>query len=899
LTPPPSALVAALADRYRIERELGAGGMATVYLAHDVRHDRKVALKVLRPELSAILGAERFLAEIKTTANLQHPHILSLFDSGEADGTVFYVMPYVEGESLRDRIKRDHQLPIDEAVRIAREVADALEYAHQHGIVHRDIKPENILLHGGHAMVADFGIALAASRVDGGTRMTETGMSLGTPHYMSPEQAMGEREITPRADIYALGCVLYEMLTAEPPFVGATAQAIFARVLTDEPRSLTLQRKTIPPNVEAAVRKALQKLPADRFATAAQFAEALVKADFTGPATRVGAVAAAAPRTIRQRVLRAAPWALVVLTAGLALYGWLRSAPAAVSRQRITLWTHAIIPGGMGAELAISPDGASIVFVDTAGGTPQLWTKEHDQLEPRVLTGTAGAHAPVFSPNGEWIAFASDGKLKKVPRLGGSAITIADSMNMLLPAIAWLDDGVVAFNNDAYSLLIVNQDGGPTRTVIRVDSLARGAVSVTPLPGGRGVLVGECVPGCAGVELVALDLKSGGLHVLGNEIIKGWVTPHGDLVFVRRDGGVFAAPFDMKKMAFGAAPVPVLDGVRTTPGRADFAMSANGMLIYVAGAAEATALLTEAVWVGRDGKVTPVDAGWSFVRSPNLGMALSPDGHRLALSIMTAGKSDVWIKQLDNGPLTRLTFAGDNERSRWTADGRTVMYTSNAGGAANEDIHARRADGTGPEQTLLDLPRPVFEFERTPDTTRWIVRLGAPPSRDIFLWQRGAKNDVTPLIADAKASESEPSLSPDGRWLAYVSNESGRPEVYVRPFPNVESGRWQVSRNGGSAPLWAHNGRELFFRGASANLIAVTVRPGPSFVSAEEHTMFSTSAFQASSVSSRLYDITPDDRRFLFVRTVGGPAAATAAGPPNLVRVDNWFIELRASRRRP
>src|SRR5512134_2614664 len=242
MTDATARLTAALSDRYRIERELGAGGMATVYLAHDVRHDRRVALKVLRPELSAILGSQRFLAEIKTTANLQHPHILSLFDSGEADGLVFYVMPYVEGESLRDRLRREHQLPVDDAVRIAREVADALQYAHGHGIVHRDIKPENILLHGGHAMVADFGIALAASRSDGGTRMTETGMSLGTPHYMSPEQAMGEREITPKADIYALGCVLYEMLAGEPPFTGPTAQAIVARVMTDLPRSIVAQR---------------------------------------------------------------------------------------------------------------------------------------------------------------------------------------------------------------------------------------------------------------------------------------------------------------------------------------------------------------------------------------------------------------------------------------------------------------------------------------------------------------------------------------------------------------------------------------------------------------------------------------------------------------------------------
>src|SRR5687767_11365065 len=249
--------------------------MALVYLARDLRHDRPVALKLLRPELSAILGGERFLTEIRTTANLQHPHILPLHDSGEVDGLVYYVMPFVEGESLRDRLNREKQLPVEDAVRIAREVANALDYAHRRGVVHRDIKPENILLHDGQALVADFGIALAVSRSDGGTRMTETGMSLGTPHYMAPEQAMGEREISPRADVYALGCVLYECLAGEPPFTGPTAQAIIARVMTEQPRGLQLQRRTIPAHVEAAVGTALEKLPADRFASAAAFSEAL------------------------------------------------------------------------------------------------------------------------------------------------------------------------------------------------------------------------------------------------------------------------------------------------------------------------------------------------------------------------------------------------------------------------------------------------------------------------------------------------------------------------------------------------------------------------------------------------------------------------------------------------
>ncbi|HET6857206.1 MAG TPA: serine/threonine-protein kinase, partial [Streptomyces sp.] len=244
-----SRLQGALADRYRIDHEIGAGGMATVYVAHDLRHDRKVALKLMRPELSAVIGAERFLAEIKLTANLQHPHILPLFDSGEADGCLFYVMPYVEGESLRQRLTREKQLPVTDAVRMATEVASALDYAHRRGVVHRDIKPENILLHDGRALVADFGIALAASKASG-SRMTETGMSLGTPHYMSPEQAMGEREITARSDVYALGAMLYEMLTGDPPFTGSTAQAIVARVVTEQPRPLLAQRHTIPQHIE-------------------------------------------------------------------------------------------------------------------------------------------------------------------------------------------------------------------------------------------------------------------------------------------------------------------------------------------------------------------------------------------------------------------------------------------------------------------------------------------------------------------------------------------------------------------------------------------------------------------------------------------------------------------------
>ena len=361
-------LSAALGRSYTIERELGAGGMATVYLARDLKHDRLVAIKVLKPELAAVIGGERFLSEIKTTANLQHPHILALFDSGAVNGTVFYAMPFIDGESLRDKLDREKQLPIDDALRIAREVADALQYAHERGVIHRDIKPENILLQGGHALVADFGIALAASTT-GGTRMTETGMSLGTPTYMSPEQAMGERTLDARTDIYALGCVLYEMLVGDPPFTGSTAQAIVARVLTGTPESLTAQRATIPAHVEAAVTTALQKLPADRFASAKAFVDALSNSAFTTAGTAHHLTRGTQSLTSRRTVAALAAVALLSAVAAVAgTVGWMRTrrAPEPVeARFAIELPDGVVFgsPSSSKRRMGISPDGSQVAFI--------------------------------------------------------------------------------------------------------------------------------------------------------------------------------------------------------------------------------------------------------------------------------------------------------------------------------------------------------------------------------------------------------------------------------------------------------------------------------------------------------------------------------------------------------
>jgi serine/threonine-protein kinase len=442
------ALTIALADRYRIERELGHGGMATVYLAYDLRHDRKVAIKVLRPELAALIGAERFLAEIKTTANLQHPHILPLHDSGEAGSALFYVMPYVAGETLRDRLNREKQLPIPDAVRIATEVASALDYAHRHGVIHRDIKPENILLHDGTALVADFGIALAASKASG-NRMTETGMSLGTPHYMSPEQAMGEREVTARSDVYALGAVTYEMLTGDPPFTGSTAQAIVARVLTESPRPLSAQRHTIPAAVENAVLIALEKLPADRFASAAEFAAAFRgegTREHPSQATRVTPTLAPVPRS--SRILRIALFTagiIAVLTAGYFLgHTKVRSTPL---RASLTAPLGCVYEGVGNSNLVqLSPDGRMVAFVARCGEDQALWVRNLTTGETQQLPGTIDAVYPFWAPDSRSLGFFAPTKLKRID-LGSGAV------RDLAPVIAgrggsWSPDNVILYTPD-------------------------------------------------------------------------------------------------------------------------------------------------------------------------------------------------------------------------------------------------------------------------------------------------------------------------------------------------------------------------------------------------------------------------------------------------------------------
>jgi len=881
---PIARLTEALADRYRLERELGQGGMATVYLAEDLKHERKVAIKVLHPELSAVIGGERFLAEIKVTANLQHPHILGLIDSGEADKLLYYVMPYVSGESLRGRLSREKQLPIEDALRLVKEVASALDYAHRQGVVHRDIKPENILLQDGSALVADFGIALAVQQA-GGSRMTQTGMSLGTPHYMSPEQAMGEREIGPRSDVYALGAMAYEMLAGEPPFTGPNSQAIMAKVLTEQPQQLRLKRPTVAPATEAAILIALQKLPADRFASAASFADALTNMSATLPMTTVlpymRPVAAG-----RWRWAALAAGAVALVSAGTALWAVRRTPDAPVTRVSVAFPKAERLRTVPTRRFAIAPDGSRIVYVgpDTLG--TRLWVRELDELAARPLAGTEGALAPFFSPDGNSVGFFTGipGDLRVVPVSGGPAMTIVrESANPW--GGDWSADGTIYFVNGESRVAKVPAKGGASEAISGLDS-ARGVTEhdwPQVLPGGRTLLVQIWHSSIGDTEIGVLDLATGRATPLIKDAVYGRYLSTGHILFTTLGGALLVVPFDSKQSALTGPATAIVEGVQVDnmSGAGQFAVADNGTMLYMPGGGAGSQLPS---WVDRTGHATPVDSVW---RGNFTDIALSPDGTRLAVSSPGADGEQIWVKQLPAGPLSRLTFGGPtNTRPVWTPDGRRIAFISSRGGKRNAWI--QRADGSAEADSLLAHPTQVDEVAFTPDGRRAVVRYGSGGdngNRNLFLLVPGDTAAPTPLVA-GRFEEFGADVSPDGRWFAYASNESGRNEVYVRRLDDPGAGKTQVSIDGAVEPRWAHNGHELFFRSSRGEMLSADVTLGEAFSARPPRVLFST-ANMVWDFNHRAYDVTADDQRFVMI-------VNTMNDIGELVLVTNWFTELRA-----
>ena len=860
-------LQVALDDRYRVERELGAGGMATVYLARDLRHDRDVAIKVLDPDLGATLGAERFLAEIRTTARLQHPHILPLLDSGNADGLLYYVMPLVSGETLRARLTRERQLPVDDAVRIAHEVADALSHAHAAGVVHRDIKPENILLQDGHARVADFGIALAVQHA-GGVRLTQTGLSLGTPQYMAPEQAMGETTIDARADIYSLGVVLYEALAGEPPFTGPSAQAIVARVITETPRPLSAGRRSVPPVVEAAVARALEKLPADRFSTAADFAAAL---DGRGDSQTLRRMAAASPRS-RPALgpVATALAALAIFAVGAAAAWLLKPAqtPALpVARATISLARGQLLSVGF-SSFDISPDGTLLAYVGVASGRANLFLRPLADTASTLMPGTEGATEPFFSPDGKWIGFFVSGKLVKMPRGGGVPITIA-SVPTAPVGVSWGNDGTILFSVDG-SLFSVSSDGRSPPRVVKA-LVAGKTIQHVRFPSFLPEEHDALVTTDSGIGV--LRVATGELRIL----IKGGQArylPTGHLMYDDGEGRIRLVGFDARSGNVNGTPRPAFEAFRASGGGASFfAVSSTGTLVYMAGGFQRSL-----VWVDRNGRETPLPVEPRGYRFPKV----SPDGRLIAVTV-DPRPSSIWILDPARGSADPITPSGKSSLAAvWSPDGKRIAYLTTL------CICVVPVEGKAEPSPILSKPAPsalnVEGWLRDGRLLGIRAERSYQDPRDIIIYAPG--DSAAKALIATPADDRDPAVSPDERWLAYASNVTGTLEIYVRPFlgtgPSV-----RVSTGGGQEPRWSHSGTELFFRNAGA-MMAVRVATSPSFhLVGRPETLFEAGH---DFTQDRNWDVGPDDR-FLMVR--GDPASGTS-----LRVVFNWFEEVRESKPR-
>lgn len=872
----------ALTGRYKVEREAGTGGMATVYVARDLRHDRHVALKVLHPDLAAALGAERFLAEIRTTAGLQHPHILPLHDSGEAGGHLFYVMPFVEGETLRARLNRETLLPIDEALRIAREVLGALDYAHRHGVVHRDVKPENILLHDGSALVADFGIALAVSAA-GSQRMTQTGLSLGTPQYMSPEQAMGEKGIDGRTDIYALGAVLYEMLTGEPPFSGANVQAIVAKVLTERPSPPTTVRDTIPRHVEVSVLRALAKLPADRFATAKDFVDAL-----SGTTTIAAEGRIEAPHGASRKLA----WGAVGAVAG-ALVVWaalqLRPDPAQraeryslgpVSQLDVPLTSTMTYTG---QSLSISDDGFRIAYVTRDSSGTSVAVRDLDRLTPRPVAGTDGATSVALSHDGSMIAFIVNGELWVTDVRGG---TPRQLVRRRAAAPEWDEDGRIYFTAPSIGAGVggvfrISAAGGTPDTLLT--KAGTEFFDPVPLPGGKGLLVRAA----GAMPINVLEFDSGILRPLlaGNS---PRYLGSGHIVFRGPAGALMRIAFDPGSLEIRGEPESILDADGELPlVAARFALASNGTLVYITGSGQTS----EFAWVRRDGTL-PEAIDSTIVGAVDF-PALSPDGSRFAFRQTGQG---IVVYDLRARSVVRMsTGRTDGNYVAWTPDGRSVSFFARGGATGGDSIsviYRKPADGSAAATEIARTDRSIGESTWSPDGQWLVVRTFSNQrgAGDILGMRPGVDSALSPLIA-TEAAELNPTISPDGRWLAYSTDESGRLEVIVVPFPRATGAAWAISQDGGTEPRWSRSGKELFYRDGRGRMMSVPVSSGSTFTFGAPRALFSAAGFRAYS-GHQAYDVSADGQRFL----VTIPARTRRA--QEMVVVRNWAATLPDAPRR-
>jgi len=843
-------LAAALADRYRIERELGQGGMATVYLAEDIKHKRKVALKVLKPELAAVLGAERFVQEITTTASLQHPHILPLFDSGTANGFLFYVMPFIDGETLRTKLDRETQLGVEEAVRITTAVADALDYAHRNGVIHRDIKPENILLHEGRPMVADFGIALAVSAAAGG-RMTETGLSLGTPHYMSPEQATADKTITARSDVYSLASVLYEMLAGEPPHSGGSAQAIIMKIITAAAAPVNQLRKNVPANVVAALAKALEKLPADRFESARHFADALMLPGFASLTTGAAPMGAA---TVRRDARL--PWTIAAVAGAVVIAGVALARPDRATNAGAPMFVELdIANSGMrslgNGNFAASPDGRAVALVVRGDSVNGLAIRSLDSVGVRYLARTRGASSPFWSPDGKSIGFFANDSLRTVDVATGSVRSWCAVQNAR--GGTWAQDGTI----------LVGANGG----------LAR--VSVTD---------GTCTPrvpdGFEGNRAMRPTFLPDGQHFIATNARQVWIGRLGDdsLTLLRAlpSGSAVLAPpdflvtpgpaglqiqrIDLNARRLVGDPVGFLPRVSTPGGRTSISFSNGGILV---------AAFAGEIGGGEAGQLGLLPRGSGALRPMALpgfvwgDLHLSRDGTRLTIGGWN-------VQSLGLGSMQWRRLLGTNETSVeqyvspiWAPTDSALLFILASTAPNGPPPTLRRLSfAAGATRTVRTMPPPgapgpPFDLQQVaPDGSRL-----AFTSRG-ELWEYYITADSSSRMFVTTDNVVWARYHPRGSMVAYESAVEGERQVFVRmrdgssAAVTVAPGRW---------PSWGSRGDELFFVDPDDNIVAVPVRATGSLTLGAPAIVGAGSLFAPRRVS--WFDVSPDGRQF-YVKLV-------------------------------
>jgi serine/threonine-protein kinase len=858
--------------------------MGEVYRGRDTRLERAVAIKVLAAHLTNSPGLrERFDREAKAISSLNHAHICTLYDVGHQDGTDYLVMEYLEGETLDQRLSRG-PLPPDQLLRYAIEIASALDRAHKQGIVHRDLKPGNIMLTKAGAKLLDFGLAKllpsttppaasAFTALPTAERpLTTEGTIVGTFQYMAPEQIEG-KEPDARTDIFAFGAVLYEMATGRRAFTGKSQASLIAAILASEPPPISTLQPLAPPALDRVVKTCLAKDADERWQSAHDLLSELRWIQQTGSAP------AAALRKSRERLawsLAAIAVATAVVAAVLAARATPRAREGAPLRLTAAL-SEAVVPAAGGA-IAISPDGSRLVYAGIRAGSASLYIRPLNDFAATPLAGTDGATEPFFSPDGQWLGFFSHNKLKKVSVGGGAPVVLADAS--LPRGGTWARDDTIIFAPGFNSALSrVPAGGGKTEPLTTLDTSSGELSHRWPelLPDGKTVLftaANPASPSWDDARIMAVSLESGERRLVLAGGSYGRYVSSGHLIFVR-GGSLMAVPFDARGVQVTGSPLPVLEGVSTSPlaGYAEFAVSANGTLVYLPGQrVDANRML---VWVDRKGGVQPA----TEIRRVFGSLRLSPDGRRVALDVIEANSRDVWVLDLARGTLTRLTFGrGFNLFPVWTPDGKKIVYSATSA-AIGSRLMWKLADGSGTDQELVSLGLQARAGSWSPDGRLLAFSGPSPPNGiDVFVLEVG--NGKPRVILGTPFNEGVPMFSPDGRWLAYNSDESGRLEVYVQPFPGP-GGKWQISAEGGSSPRWSRDGRELFYRNGD-KMMAVDVATAPTFTAGTPRLLFE-GRFQPGPN----YDVSADGRHFLIVKE-----SEAGSGPTQMDVVVDWTSEL-------